>query len=149
MCACFATCCLAQNRAEIFLDFEHQGTSGEGFLQTKVVQLPKMTKQSGRFFACSPLQKQVWAADEKILKPHQKYTRTQANTRKTAFCLALPQAVVNFADGFALFDRQDHRLFFREHQRCWPHANGALCSKAASPIHYKIHKERKTCLKEK
>uniref|UniRef100_UPI003FF00281 hypothetical protein n=1 Tax=Alloprevotella sp. TaxID=1872471 RepID=UPI003FF00281 len=44
-----ATCCLAQNRAEIFLDFKHQGASGEGFLQTKVVQLPKMTKQSGRF----------------------------------------------------------------------------------------------------
>ena len=50
---------------------------------------------------------------------------TLTNTRKTAFCLALPQAVVNFADGFALFDRQDYRLFIREHQRCRPRANGA------------------------
>jgi|GEM_PF-6533909 len=33
------------------------------------------------FFACSPLQKQVWAADEKILKPHQKYTRTHKHKK--------------------------------------------------------------------
>jgi len=33
------------------------------------------------FFACSPLQKQIWAADEKILKPHQKYTRTHKHKK--------------------------------------------------------------------
>jgi len=80
MCACFATCCLAQNRAEIFLDFEHLRRQGR-LSPNKSSATAEDDQAKRAFFACSPLQKRVWAVDEKILKPHQKYTRARKHKK--------------------------------------------------------------------